>query len=135
MNFFQREILYAGTHSPMEDIIKNRIFYANCLIIFLFPLLSILSAIQIFSGVPEAAIETLSLIPVLIISFILIRYGLHQYGRLFLLFGVALYLILSFYYFNLQFVAKGVDPGMMRLPTFQTSLLAGDHWYGSYFRL
>lgn len=117
MNFFQREILYAGTHSPMEDIIKNRIFYANCLIIFLFPLLAILSAVQIFSGVPESAIETLSLIPVPVISFILIRTGFHTYGRLFLLFGVAIYLILSFYYFNQQFIAQGVDPGMMRLPT------------------
>ncbi|WP_420318390.1 methyl-accepting chemotaxis protein [Ekhidna sp.] len=117
MNFFKREILYAGTNDAMEDIIRNRIFYANCLIIFLFPLLAALSLVQIFSGVPEASIETLSLIPVLVISFLLIRYGLHQYGRLFLLFGVALYLILSFYYFNLQFIAKGIDPGMMRLPT------------------
>ncbi len=117
MNWFKREILYAGTNSGMEDIVKNRIFYSNCLIIFLFPLLTILSVVQIVSGVAEAAIETLSLIPVLVISFALIRIGQHMYGRLFLLFGVALYLILSFYYFNLQFVAKGIDPGIMRLPT------------------
>ncbi|MEO9872686.1 methyl-accepting chemotaxis protein [Ekhidna sp.] len=117
MNWFKREILYAGTNSGMQDIIKNRIFYANCLIVFLFPLLAILSAVQIVSGVPEAALETLSLIPVPVIGYILIRLGYHKYGRLFLLFGVALYLILSFYYFNLQFIAKGIDAGIMRLPT------------------
>ena len=117
MNFFKREILYAGTHMPMENIIKNRIFYANCLIIFLFPLLALQSTVQIVSGVPDAAVETLSLIPVPVISFILIRVGLHNYGRLFLLFGVVLYLILSFYFFNLKFIAEGVDAGIMRLPT------------------
>ncbi|MEO9485329.1 MAG: methyl-accepting chemotaxis protein [Ekhidna sp.] len=117
MNWFQREILYAGTHSDMEDIIKNRIFYSNCLNLFLIPLLSLLSLVQIASGVMEAATETLVLLPVPIISFILNRVGLHKYGRLFLLYGVALYLSLSFYYFNLQFIAQGIDPGMMRLPT------------------
>ncbi len=117
MNWFQREILYAGTNSSMEDIIKNRIFYANCLILFLIPLLTVLSLVQITSGVMEAAAETLLLLPVPVVSFILNRLGLHKYARLFLLFGVALYLSLSFYYFNLQFIAQGVDPGMMRLPT------------------
>ncbi len=117
MNWFQREVLYAGAKPGMEDIIKNRIFYSNCLNLFLIPLLTALSLVQIASGVMEAAIETLVLLPVPIISFILNRAGLHKYGRLFLLYGVAIYLSLSFYYFNLQFIAQGVDPGMMRLPT------------------
>lgn len=117
MNWFKREILYAGTDSGMQDIIKNRIFYANCLILFLIPLLTALSLVQIASGVMEAATETLVLLPVPIVSFILNRLGLHKYGRLFLLYGVALYLSLSFYYFNLQFIAQGIDPGLMRLPT------------------
>ncbi|WP_436517111.1 methyl-accepting chemotaxis protein [Ekhidna sp. To15] len=117
MNWFKKEILYAGTDSGMEDIIKNRIFYANSLILFLIPLLTTLSLVQIASGVLEAATETLILLPVPIISFILNRMGFHKYGRLFLLYGVALYLSLSFYYFNLQFIAQGIDPGMMRLPT------------------
>ena len=117
MNWFQREILYAGTKPNMEDIIKNRIFYANCLNLFLIPLLSALSLVQIASGVMEAAIETLVLLPVPVVSFILNRAGLHKYGRLFLLYGVAIYLTFSFYYFNLQFIAQGIDPGMMRLPT------------------
>ncbi|WP_462248360.1 methyl-accepting chemotaxis protein [Ekhidna sp.] len=117
MNWFKREVLYAGTNPGMEDIIKNRIFYANCLILFLIPMLSVLSLVQIASGVMEAATETLVLLPVPVISFILNRMGLHKYARLFLLFGVAIYLSLSFYYFNLQFIAQGIDPGMMRLPT------------------
>ncbi|MEO1253693.1 MAG: methyl-accepting chemotaxis protein [Bacteroidota bacterium] len=117
MNWFQRQILYAGSNPDMEDIIKNRIFYTNCLILFLIPLLAVLSLVQIASGVMESAIETLVLLPVPIISFILNRVGLHKYGRLFLLYGVAIYLSLSFYYFNLQFIAQGIDPGVMRLPT------------------
>lgn len=117
MNWIKRELLYAGTNDGMEDIIKNRVFYANCLILFLFPVLTALSLVQIFSGVMEAAVETLVLLPVPIISFVLIRLGYHTYGRVFLLFGVALYLVLSFFYFNLQFIAQGFDPGMMRLPT------------------
>lgn len=117
MNWFKREILYAGADAGMEEVIRNRIFYANSLILFLIPLLTALSLIQIASGVMEAATETLVLLPVPIISFILNRFGLHKYGRLFLLYGVALYLSLSFYYFNLQFIAQGIDPGLMRLPT------------------
>ena len=117
MNWFQREVLYAGTKPNMEDIIKNRIFYANCLNLFLIPVLSALSLVQIASGVMEAAVETLILLPVPIVSLILNRLGYHKYGRLFLLYGVAFYLSFSFYYFNLQFIAQGIDPGMMRLPT------------------
>lgn len=117
MNWFKREVLYAGAHPNMEEIIRSRIFYANCLNLFLIPLLTALSLVQIASGVMEAATETLVLLPVPVISFILNRMGLHKYGRLFLLYGVALYLSLSFYYFNLQFIAQGIDPGMMRLPT------------------
>ena len=117
MNWFKRKVLYAGVQPGMQEIIKSRIFYTNCLILFLIPLLTALSIVQIASGVIEAAIETLILLPVLIISFALNWFSLHKYGRLFLLFGVTFYLSFSFYYFNLQFIAQGIDPGMMRLQT------------------
>jgi len=107
----------------MPEIIKNRIFYANCLIIFLFPLLLILSIVQLSSGVKDAATETLFLLPVPAISFILIKLGYYKYGRLTLLFGVVFYLIFSFYYFNLQYIKNGVDPGIMRFPTTKSHLL------------
>lgn len=107
----------------MVDIIRIRIFYANSLILFLFPLLLGLSAVQIASGLEEAAMETAILLPVPLISFILIKLGYYKYGRLALLFGVVFYLIFSFYYFNLQFIAKGIDPGIMRIPTTKSHLL------------
>ena len=123
MNWISRNILYAGTHDGMVDIIRNRIFYANCLIIFLFPLLLMLSIVQISSGESAAATETLILLPVPLISFLLIRSGYYKYGRLTLLFGVVFYLIFSFYYFNLQFIKNGIDPGIMRVPTTKSHLL------------
>lgn len=123
MNWLNRNILYAGTHDEMNDIIKNRIFYANCLILFLFPLLLAMSIVQISSGVIEAAMETLLLLPVPLISFILIRSGYDRLGRLTLLLGVVFYLIFSFYYFNLQFIKNGIDPGVMRIPTTKSHLL------------
>ncbi len=123
MSWISRNILYAGTHEGMVDIIKNRIFYANCLILFLFPLLLVLSIIQLSSGEGAAATETLILLPVPLVSFILIRSGYYKYGRLTLLFGVVFYLIFSFYYFNLQFIKDGIDPGIMRIPTTKSHLL------------
>ncbi len=123
MNWISRNILYAGTNDSMVEIIKNRIFYANCLIIFLFPLLLILSVVQLSSGETGAATETLILLPVPLVSFLLIRSGFYKYGRLTLLFGVVCYLIFSFYYFNLQYIKNGIDPGIMRIPTTKSHLL------------
>jgi len=123
MNWIQREILYAGTNDTMPEIIKNRVFYANCLIVFLFPVLLILSAVQLASGVVESAIETLILIPVPVIGFICIKLGSYKLGRLILLFGISFYLIFSFYYFNTQFIKQGFDPGIMRIPSTKSHLL------------
>jgi len=123
MNWIQREILYAGTNDGMPDIIRNRVFYANSLIIFLFPVLAVLSIAQIASGIIEAAMETLILLPVPILSFILIKSGSYRMGRLVLLFGVSFYLIFSFYYFNTLFIKDGFDPGVMRIPTTKSHLL------------
>lgn len=123
MNWIQREILYAGTDETMPEIIRNRVFYSNSLIVFLFPVLLLLSIVQLASNEIEAATETLILLPVPVVSFALIKTGSNKIGRLVLLFGVSFYLIFSFYYFNLQFIKQGFDPGIMRIPTTKSHLL------------
>lgn len=109
------KLLYAGTTLDTEEAIRSRVYYTNCLVVFAIPIIAILSLALVIAGLNEVALEALIALPIFIIGYGLNYFGLHRYGRLFLVFGLVIYEIFTFYYFNLVYIEQGLDAGIMRV--------------------
>lgn len=115
MNWFRNNLLHAGIDQSMPNIVRSRLIFTNGLCLFIFTLISLLIVYQSFSGAEAAANEGLYFLPVPIISLLLNRFYDHRVGRATLLLGSVAFLIISFYVFNLEAIAKGVDKTIMRV--------------------
>ncbi len=115
MNWFRKNLLHAGIDQSMPNIVKSRLIFTNGLSLFIFTLISLLIVYQSFSGSEAAANEGLYFLPVPIISLLLNRFYDHKVGRVTLLLGSVAFLIISFYVFNLEAIAKDVDKTIMRV--------------------
>lgn len=115
MNWFRKNLLHAGIEQSMPNIVRSRLIFTNGLCLFIFSLISLLIVYQSFSGSEAAANEGLYFLPVPILSLLLNRFYNHKLGRVTLLIGSVAFLIISFYVFNLEAIAKGVDKTIMRV--------------------
>lgn len=117
MNWFRNNLLHAGIDQSMPNIVRSRLIFTNGLCLFLFTLIVIQAGVQLSKGFIGSAIEASYFLPIPIISLILNRFSSHKFGRAFLLFGSALFLIISFYYFNSRHISTGFDAGIIRTQT------------------
>lgn len=109
------QLLYAGTTLETEEAIRSRVYYTNCLVVFAIPIIGLLSIALVSVGLGAVALEALIALPIFVVGYGLNCFGLHRYGRLFLVFGIVFYEIFTFYYFNLQYIEQGIDAGIMRV--------------------
>lgn len=115
MNWFRKNLLEAGVHPSMPNIVKSRLVFTNGLSLFIFSLITLLITYQSFSGAEAAANEGLYFLPIPFISILLNRFYSHQAGRVALLLGAVTFLIISFYVFNQIAIENGVDKTIMRV--------------------
>lgn len=115
MNWFRKNLLEAGVGEGMPNIVRSRLIFTNGLCLFIFTLISLLITYQSLSGAAAAANEGLYFLPIPIVSLLLNRFYDHRLGRVTLLLGSVAFLIISFYVFNLEAIAKGVDKTIMRV--------------------
>lgn len=115
MKAILQKLLYAGTSLEMEEAIKSRVYYTNCLVVFAIPIVAALSLALILSGLGEVALEAVFVLPVFVIGYALNWSGWHRAGRVFLVFGMVCYEVFTFYYFNLLYIEQGIDAGIMRV--------------------
>lgn len=115
MNWFRKNLLEAGVDQSMPNIVRSRLIFTNGLSLFIFTLISLQAVYQMSIGLKGAAGEGLYFLPIPLISLILNRFISHKAGRVTLLLGSVGFLIVSFYVFNLEAIANGVDKGIIRV--------------------
>ena len=114
MNWFRENLLEAGIEPTMPNIVRSRLLFTNGLCIFILGVFLVQISYQQFSGQQGAAGEGMYFLPIPLITLLLNRFWHHKVGRAFLLLGSVLFLVLSFYFFNLIYMEIGKDPGIMR---------------------